>query len=255
MRDEGSGWIRLDSAEFFLLWWTAGYGDPPLALDIPHVGRTRTSRAELAVHADAALSERGLGTVGSPARDLAGYVRTLAEPAYTLDLHAVGEGPELRAMSAAGPEGATAAAVVDGEVRIGPVPPDGVVPVLLEALPPVPAGPGRGGNVRWADYRRACVDGDRGGSGAFVEALCDAGVRRPEAFTIMRAIAGRRGGGQLGANVRTPRGWARTGSTVNWVDTEEGRYTIRRGGDWVMITPVDVPRLTAMAEEMLADLR
>ncbi|MQA08361.1 MAG: ESX secretion-associated protein EspG [Pseudonocardiaceae bacterium] len=255
MRDENSGWIQLHSAEFFLLWSVAGFGEVPVALGIGHVGRTPGRRAELIAQADESLAARELGTVAVPARDLAGYLRALAEPELAVDLHAEGRGPELRAMSSVGAEGSAAAAVVGSEVRVGPVSPDGTVPALLEALPAVPPGPGRGANVRWVDYRRACTEGQRDGTPGFVEALRDAGLRAPEANTVMRAISGRVGGGQLGAGTRTPRGWARASDTVNWVDTEEGRYAVRRGGEWVMVTPVDVPQLVAMADEMVADLR
>jgi hypothetical protein len=61
-------------------------------------------------------------------------------------------------------------------------------------------------------------------------------------------LTSRRGGGQLGASGRGRR-------ALNWVDTPDGRYALRHNGNWVTITPVDLARLAAMAEEMLDEVR
>ncbi|TCP54298.1 ESAT-6 protein secretion system EspG family protein [Tamaricihabitans halophyticus] len=255
MRDENSGWIQLSSAEFFLLWSFAELGEFPVPLNVAHVGRTEAHRARLVEEASRTLTERGLGTVHAPARDLGIYLRLLADHKLSVDLHAEGQGAGLRAMTVSGSSGVAGAAIVGNEVRIGPVGDHGMISALLAALPELPAGNGMGANVRWDDYLRACAEGDRHGVSGFVEILRDSGVRGAEANTIATAVSERVGGGRLGCSVRGVRGRARTPHTVNWVDTPHGRYSVRRGGDWVMVTPVSTNQLRAMAEEMVDDLR
>ncbi|MEU6641271.1 ESX secretion-associated protein EspG [Saccharomonospora sp. NPDC046836] len=251
MRDDASGWISLHPGELYLIWTELGLGALPTVLDIPHVGRTAAARAELVELADRALGDRDLGTVARPAADLAAMLHALASPQLLLDLQVTGPGVSFRAVGAAGPHGAVTAGVADGDVRIGPVHTQALVATMLDATSPLPAGVGSPGNVRLADYRRACRAGEYEGAAGFVETLRGAGVRPAEANTFARAVSGRVGGGQLGAGSRE-RG--RASSTVNWVDTEDGRYTLRQHGDWVTVTPVDPGRLRSMAEEMLGDL-
>ncbi len=249
MRDQGSGWIQLDAVEFYLLWSALHLGETPEVLDVLHVGRIPARRAELVEQASAALAGRDLGTVDRPARDLAAMLRSLGTGAVSLDMRVYGSGAPLFAYAAAGPSGAAVAARVGDEVRLGAVRATALASSLLGSLSPLPAAPARPANVSLADYAAACEDGAVDGVSGFVRALHAAGVRAAEASTLAQALTGRNGGGQLGATGR-----ARTPSVINWLDTPDGRYALRRNGDWLTITPADPPRLTAMAEEMLADV-
>lgn len=250
MRDPGSGWIQLSSAEFFLLWTAMGLGEPPVALEVAHIGRTGGSRAAMAEEASRALAGRDLGTVHQPARDLAGMLHTLAAGRVTLDLRVLGQGSPLLGHAAAHGRGAAAAARVDGEIRLGAVRAAALAGSLLGSLPPLPAGPGRPANVGAADYERACVEGERDGVPGFVRVLLDAGLRQADANVVATALTARRGGGQLGASG----GGRRASSVVSWLDTDDGRYALRRHGAWITVTPADPPRLTTMAEEMVAEV-
>jgi hypothetical protein len=240
----------LSSAEFFLLWTGMGLGEPPVSLEITHIGRTRESRAAMTEAVSAALADRDLGTVTEPARDLAGILRTLATGDVTVDLRVLGQGSPLVGCAAAAGVSAAVAARVDGEIRLGAVRPNALCGSLLGSLPPLPAGTGRPANVGAADYAAACVEGERDGMGGFVRVLHQAGLRPADANAFAAALTTRRGGGQLGAS----RGGRRAASLVSWLDTADGRFALRRHGEWITLTPVDLPRLTAMADELLAEL-
>ncbi|MGH3762236.1 ESX secretion-associated protein EspG [Actinophytocola sp.] len=251
MRDPASGWIQLSSTEFFLLWTALGLGEPPAALEVTHIGRTRESRATMAEEASRALADRDLGTVHEPADDLAGILHTLAAGDVTLDLRVVGSGSPLVGYAATDDRSAAVAARVDGEVRLGAVSASALAESLLGSISASPAGPGRPANVSAADYERACAEGDLDGVSGFARVLHEAGLRPADASVFATALTSRRGGGQLGA---TGRGY-RSPSLVSWLDTDEGRYALRRHGSWITVTPADLPRLTGMAEEMVAEVR
>ncbi|SFB01039.1 EspG family protein [Amycolatopsis marina] len=255
MRDETSGWIQLHVGEFFLLWTELGLGEPPAILRVPHIGRMPAEREELVVAAGGALAERDLGTVRDPANDLAGLLRGLADPHVRLDLHAEGEGFSFAAFGSVTTQGAVSVGIAGTEVRLGPVRTPNLVATMLQVLPSLPSAVGSGANVRMVDYLAACAAGEREGTGAFTGVLRTAGLRPPEVNVFTRALTGRVAGGQLGGSVRTRDGrWQRSASVLGWVDTEEGRYALRRKADWVTATPVDGPRLRSMGEELLADL-
>jgi EspG family len=249
VRDPASGWIQLSSAEFFLLWTSMGLGEPPVPLEVTHIGRTSQSRAAMVEEASRALAARDLGTVHEPARDLATVLRQLAGGEVTLDLRVFGTGSPLVGYATTGGRGAAAAARVDGEIRMGAVITGSVAAALLGSLPQLPAGTGRPANIAVADYENACAEAEREGVNGFVRVLHEAGVRTQEAGVLAQALTTRRGGGQLGVS-------GRGRALVSWLDTEEGgRYTLRRHGAWLTVTPADLPRLINMAEEMLDDVR
>lgn len=256
MRDPSSGWIQLSAVEFFLIWSAMNLGEPPPVLDIVHVGRTPRRRAELADEASQSLHNRELGTVAAPASDLAAMMGSLADADVSLDMRVFGDGVPMFAYAGVGDRGAAIAARVGDEVRMGAVRSNALAESLLGSITPLAAANGRPANVSVVDYTAACVEGDADGISGFVRVLRDAGVRAPEAGTLAQALTSRKGGGQLGATGRGRAGRAlRTASVVNWLDTPDGRYALRRNGDWITITPADVARLTSMAEEMMADVR
>lgn len=249
MRDPGSGWIQLSVVEFYLLWSALDLRETPEVLDVLHVGRIPSRRAELVADASRALEGRDLGTVTEPARDLATMLRSLGRGSVSLDMRVYGAGAPLFAYAAAGSAGAAVAARVGDELRLGSVRATALASSLLGSLAPLPAAPARPANVSFADYEAACAEGAVDGVSGFVRVLHAAGVRAAEASTLAQALTSRSGGGQLGATGRT-----RTDSVINWLDTDDGRYVLRRNGAWLTITPADTPRLTSMAEEMLADV-
>jgi hypothetical protein len=242
VRDPRSGWIQLSAAEFVLLWSALSLGQVPLALGIPPIGRTARTRAELASVASSALSGRDLGTVSSPARDVERVLRLLADRQVLVELTVDGQESSLAAIGGTGPRGSAVAARVGDEVRIGPV--ERVSGALLDAVVPLPAGPGGSVNIRAAEFDSACVSGERDGISGFVGLLVRSGVRLEDANLVARALTTRLGGGRLG--VTRPRGRM----ALTWVDTPDGRYVLRNSGGWVTVTPTDPARLATLVEDM-----
>jgi hypothetical protein len=108
-------------------------------------------------------------------------------------------------------------------------------------------------NVRWEDYVRAGKAGEQDGKQAFLDVLRDAGIREPEAHTLLRIVTSRIGGGELGLTARNRDGVPRpTGRSVSWLDTREGRYLLRKSDGWLVLAPADASRLTSAVDELLA---
>lgn len=255
MRDRATGWIELHAGELFLLWTALGLGRLPATLGVPHFGRTPAARAEWVAAADRSLSDRELGTVAEPSDDLEDLLRIIAGGERLLELDVDTPASSLRGIGATGAVGTAAVARVDTMIRIGPARSTNLVETMLEVPPPLGAGRGISANLPVADFEAACGAGARDGVAGFVNELTYLGLRGPEINTLARALGSRTGGGRLGAKVRIGDGnWQRAESPVNWVDAEDGRYSVRRSGDWVTVTPVDQRRLITMAEEMVSSL-
>ena len=252
MRDPETGWIQLHTGELFLVWSALGLGEPPAVLEIPHIGRTPDARADLAAAAGAALTERGLGSVAAPARDLADLLSAVAGAEILLDMHVEDGGPSLRGVGALGASGDAAMVLAGPDARIGPVRETNLAAMLLSALPQLPSGPGTSAAVRVSDFEEACAEGDRDGVAGFHAALRYAGVRPPEVAVLTRAVTERIGGGRIGAATQSRGGrLLRVADTVSWVDTAQGRYVFRRARDWVTVVPVHPARLCSMVEELI----
>jgi hypothetical protein len=241
MRDPHSGWIQLSMAEFALLWAGLDLGPTPPALGVPALGRTAAHRAELVAEASATLSGRDLGTIGSPARDLAMLLRVIAEHDKLVEMTVDGQESSLAAVAGSSSRGTAVAARVGGEVRVGPV--ERITSALLEAVVPLPAGPGGSVNIREADYDSACVAGGRDGISGFTDELARAGVSARDATTVAHALTTRLSGGRLGVT----RGQSRT--AFAWIDTPDGRYVLRNTGGWVTVTPADPSQLAALVDD------
>lgn len=252
MRDEQTGWIELHAGEFFLLWTSQGLGDAPAMLGIPHFGRTATARNQWAEAASQALADRGLGTVERPASDLAALLRAVGRAELVVELEVETPDDALRGLGAAGPDGTAALARVGTTVRIGPAHEDDLVKTMLEVPPQAGPGSGISANLPVADFQRACGAGAQGGVAGFASMLDHLGVRPEERHTLARALATRTAGGRLGARAAEGSGWRRSPASLSWVDAEDGRYAVRREGEWITVTPADHTRLLTMAEEMFA---
>ncbi|WP_199440769.1 ESX secretion-associated protein EspG [Umezawaea beigongshangensis] len=243
--------FRLAAPEFFVLWQAVNGEEHPVPLGTPHVGATRAERAELIATCSRTLSARGLGTVERPDAELEALVRGLRQHERCLDLVFSHRGETARAVAAAG-WGGVFAARVGAEVHLRSFRSTALASATVETLPVSPAGSGRAANVRWDDFVAAGAAGERDGAQGFLEVLRAAGVREPEANTLLRAVTTRRGGGQVGLTERNRDGHLRpTGRTVSWIDTGEGRYLAQRSGGWLVLAPTDRARLTAAVEDLV----
>lgn len=244
--------FTVSSQEFFLLWQAVHGEDRVVPLGTPHVGRTRAARQRLVEESSQTLFQRGLGTVQRPDADLRALVSGLAEFDRALEI-AYFKGTELaRGLACAGWSGSFAARVND-EVHLREFRPTSLASATVASLPGLAPGTGRAVNVRWDDYLRAGEAGEQEGVQAFLDVLRDAGVREPEAHTLMRIVTQRIGGGELGLTARNRDGIPRpTGRSVSWLDTREGRYLLRKQDGWLVLAPADQARLTSAVNELLA---
>jgi len=224
MRNPDSGWFRLSATEFRVLWRAAGLPGPPTALAIPEFGRPAADLAELLeLLGGRAPGERGFTLLANRSDD------------------------QLRAYGVINRDRAALLSAAGEEVRLGPLWPGTMTDVLLDTLDPLPAGAGRPANVSWAVYREACAQGETHGTEAFLGVLRAAGLRPPEAHTLLRAVTGRSGGGELELTARDAHGTPlRPLSALTWIDTGSGRYAVRLRDDWLTVTPAHRARLGAM---------
>ncbi|HEX6343380.1 ESX secretion-associated protein EspG [Umezawaea sp.] len=244
--------FRLAAQEFFTL-WQAVHGDrQPVPVGAKHYGRTGAERAELAATCSRTLSARGLGTVQRPDGDLHALLRGLVEFDVGLELVFSRRGETARGLATAGWHGAFVARVGD-QVQLASFRPTALASITVSTLPPAPAGAGRSVNVRWDDYLAAGRAGERDGVEGFLEVLRYAGVREPEANTLVRAVTTRSGGGQVALVARDRSGRVHpTGRTLSWMDSHEGRYLVRQDGGWFILAPADPGRLTSALEDLVA---
>ncbi|HEY4023045.1 MAG TPA: ESX secretion-associated protein EspG [Pseudonocardiaceae bacterium] len=242
-------WLRLSETEFFLLWDAADIGEPPIDLNLRHIGRTRTERARFAEDASADLLDRDLGTVTKPVGELLDVLLAIGRRELTLSLAVEWAEGRYRAIAGRGPEGAAIAVAVNDTVAVRTLRPATLVDAIMDEVPQAPPGPGVTANVAWADYLRACGEGERDGMDGFMWVLREAGLRVPEARTIARAVVERNGAGQLDVGYRT----GQPLESVDWVDTPDGRYVLRRRDSWLSVIPADLPKLSQLISESLPD--
>jgi hypothetical protein len=245
--------FRLSEQEFFLLWQAAHREEHPVPLGARHFGFTKDDRAGLVAECSRALRARGLGTVQRPHDELSGVLRGLVE--YEIGLEIVfSRGAETaRGLATTGWHGAFAARVGE-KVQLAAFRPTALASTTVSTLPAVEAGTGRSVNVRWDDYLAAGEAGERDGVEGFLDVVRQAGLREPEANTLMRAVTTRTGGGQVAVIARNRAGFLHpTGQTLSWLDSAEGRYLVRRDGVWFVLAPTDQVKLASALEDLVED--
>jgi hypothetical protein len=245
--------FRLAAPEFFLLWRSVHGDAHPVPVGTKHYGRTEADRAELLATCDRTLSARGLGTVQRPDGELHALLRGLVEFDVGLELVFSRRGETARGLATAGWHGAFVARVGE-QVQLAAFRPTALASTTVSTLPNAQPGAGRSVNVRWDDYLAAGVAGEQDGAEGFLDVLRQAGVRQPEANTLMRAVTTRSGGGQVAVIARNRAGYLHpTGQALSWLDSREGRYLVRRDNGWFVLAPADPVRLTSALEDLVAD--
>ncbi|KAA2261606.1 ESX secretion-associated protein EspG [Solihabitans fulvus] len=228
---------------------------------IPHHGETTEERVALvgAVHRD--LTARGLVWGGEFAPELTEALTLFAGGRVTVAM--VGSaGRTQRHALAAADDRVGVLAVQQGEtVRFELVEPDALVPGLLGLLPPLHPGPGASVTVAddTAVSRRRAKD--------FEEATFTSSVNAPRgapdgqrhaAEDILRRP--RLGGGYFTVAARGRHGRESEPATMNWVDTDVGRYAAmpdigRDGRMRVTYSPADSGRLGRYLTALLVQVR
>ncbi|GAA3890745.1 hypothetical protein GCM10022243_64560 [Saccharothrix violaceirubra] len=248
--------FRLSAAEFFLLWQAAHRGGPPVPLGTRHYGFTEADRRSLEEVASRDLYQRGYGTVQRPDEDLYGLLRGLAEFQVGLEVVFNNQAGGLaRGLATAAWHGAFAGRLGD-VVQLSGFPPSSLAYTTVNTLPRVSPGAGRSLNVRWDDYLAAVRAGETDGPEGFLDTLRRLGMREPEMKTLMRIVTTRQGGGQVGLIARNRNGYLHNvrGAALSWLDTADGRYLLRRDRQWLVVAPVDPPRLVSAVESLIGSV-
>lgn len=245
--------FRLSEQEFFLLWQSVHGDQHPVPLGTRHFGHTKAERAALVEDCSRGLSAKGLGTVLRPPDELSGVLRGLVQFEVGLEIVFSRAGETARGLATAGWHGAFAARVGD-KVQLASFRPTALASTAVSTLPAAQAGSGRSVNLRWDDYLAAGAAGERDGVEGFLDVLRQAGLREPEANTLMRAVTTRSGGGQVAVIARNRAGFLHpTGQALSWLDSAEGRYLVRRDGVWFVLAPTDQAKLTSALEDLVED--
>lgn len=248
--------MRLEPAEFNLLWTRLGLPATPLELNVPAQGMTLTEAARISAHATDTLRDRGLLTGDEPAPRVAGLLTLLATPEARLDLRWArgGDVPELRGLVAARGKNCVRALWDGSTVDLRSVKHDMAVEELTSALGEWHAGGARSVTAPADVVRRASRDS--GGDGdRFQRTLVAGGLSRDDAraWRDFVSVPGLRAG-QIGASAFDR--WGKQ-TRVPWVihvlDTERGRYaTYERRGHRTVIS-ADRGRLVTVTRELYAD--
>lgn len=248
--------MRLEAAEFNLLWSRLGLPAKPLELNVPAQGATRTEAARLSAKAADTLRAKALLTGDEPTPRVAGLLNLLASPEAQVDLRwAVGVGvPELRGLVAVRGKNSVLA-LWDGEaVTLRSVRRDLLAEELVSALGEYHAGGGRSvtspAEVVLRASRESGDDSER-----FQRKLVAGGVSRDDArawrdfVSVPRLRAGQVGASvfdQWGKPVRAP--WV-----VHVLDTEWGRYATYERRGYRTVISADRDRLTTVIRELYTD--
>ncbi|HEX7304749.1 ESX secretion-associated protein EspG [Lentzea sp.] len=253
-RSPSTGAVVLSHVEFDLVWEDLGFGDPPLALDVPSHGATEADRDQLGTEVFASLAQAGLvrGDEVDPAlEELLGMLR---HHTTSVDAVVFGEQP-WRVLAAVRGSRGVLAVLNSRELALEPFAAEHLVHAVARVLGDRPAGPGEQLLLPRAAYSAALRGYAESGYGGLERALADAGVRGSATRPLVTiAEAGRLGAGQLavtGARGRSP--------VLTWSDTTAGRYVITtehvRDEQWVRVVPADQVWVTRRLTDMVAASR
>ncbi|MFD5826092.1 ESX secretion-associated protein EspG [Lentzea sp. NPDC060358] len=237
-RSPETGAVVLSHVEFDLVWEDLGFGDLPLALDVPSHGATEDERDELGTEVFASLARAGLVLDSDVDPELEELLGMLHHHTVSVDALVFGDQPWRVLAAVRGSRGVLAVLNSD-ELALEPFPADGLVRAVVRLLGDSPAGPGEQVLLPRAAYSAALRGYADSGYSGLERALADAGVRGSATRPLVTiAEAGRLGAGQLavtGARGRSP--------VLTWSDTTAGRYAVTteqvRDEQWVRVVPAD----------------
>lgn len=247
--------FSLSQAAVDILLEHCGLGRAPFPFQLPHIGTSRTQRAQVrdAVFRD--LDGRGLLRHGRDGRadvddDLQLALRTLVRPQLAITAAAQLEDSKmLFARAATDGTYAVLAKQDDNLLLFEEARSTGLVPAIVDLLPLTPAAGGQSVTVARPARRKARQGSDQGSYDPF------AGVQRPrpQASNQMRTVERifekpRKRIGQFTVLVRGQSNREAPLAPIAWFDTDDGRYmgTTRSaddGQDWITYTPADNARI------------
>lgn len=241
-------WV-LTAAEFDVLWEWLRLGATPVVLRMDSPGRTNAARAGIVGRGWQALRERGLADASGPDPGLVRLLNLLAQPAAQLELR-MWRGHSMRAVTAARGNSRVLAVRQDETLTVSSC--TGLASALIDALPPVAAGPGRAVTVP-----SVVID-----SAATSEALRS--VPSLDARMLALVLQG------FGARAHSAQICAlavdrcsvlrRLPKIVRVLDTPGGRYQLTRsiaddGAEWTTVAPADALQLRQRTAALLSEAR
>lgn len=251
MTDGWSAATVLTLVEAEVLFDVLGIEEPPLALDLPHHGRTRAERLRIVSETRAGLRARGLDRHPELRRRL----HLLARPALSLDLLHRYRTLLGAVVAVDGPDGVLAVRH-DDEVALRAVPPAQAAEALVDLLGPLVPAPGRPVRVPervLADAARESGDDvDR-----LVVELMRRGMRGGSARALVAANDRVDALAQIGVNVGTGTGTRRGPYVLTVQHNDAGHHRQRllpaSGADpaRIEIGPIDRPRLLREIDELV----
>jgi hypothetical protein len=248
--------VRLEPAEFNLLWHRLGLPARPLELNVPAQGATLTEAARLSAQAAEALRTRELLVGDEPAARAAGLLNAVARPVAQVDIRwARGtDQAELRGLVALrGKNGVLA--LWDGEaVTLRWVKYAVFVEELVEVLGEAPAGAGRSVTSPAEAVLRASRESN-GEAERFQRKLVSGGVSRDDARAWRDFVEARRlRAGQVGASAYDQWGKPKRAPWVIHVfDTDRGRYATYERRGYRTVVGVNTSWLITVVRELYTD--
>lgn len=251
--------IALSHQAFHELWKHFGPGSKPLALNVQPQGVLLDERRAAEARAWEELREIGIDD-RDRSDDLRGALLPLHQYHHAFDLtyrHRDGGQDRRRSGLVAVEQCGATLAVRDAErVRITARRPDGMIRALLDVLPELTAGPGKGVSLRSADLDQVAAEAGTSNR-AMQEGLVRRGVRREDVRALVGMAGQRRVAfAQFGASVVDGVGRRRRAATVtSCFATAQGWYLMEestRGSQpWTTFAPVDKPRMESRIQDLL----
>jgi hypothetical protein len=251
--------IALSHQAFHELWKHFGLGSKPLALNVLPQGVLLDERRAAEARAWDELRAIGIDD-RDRSDDLHGALLPLHHHDHAFDLtYRYREGDQERrktGLVAADRHNATLAVHDADHVRIVVTRPDAMVRALLDVLPDLEAGPGKGVSLRSGDLDQVAAEAGASNR-AMQEGLVRRGVRREDVRALVEMAGQERVAfAQFGASITDSAGHRRRAATVtNCFATPRGWYFMEesaRGSEpWTTFAPVDKPRMGTRIKDLL----
>lgn len=247
--------MRLEPAEFNLLWQRLELPAKPLELNVPAQGATLTEAARSAAQAAESLRRRGLLLRDDPDPKVASYLNTVASPEAQVDIRwARGDGPELRGLVAVRGRNGVLALWDGASVTLRGVRPAMYAEELVSVLGECSPGVGHSVTSPAAALLQASRD-SKGEADRFERKLVTAGVSRDDARAWRALVSARRlRGGQIGATAYDQWGKpTRAPWVIHILDTDRGRYATYERRGYRTVVGAQPGWLVTVVQELYTD--
>lgn len=241
--------MRLEPAEFTLLWSRLALPPTPLELDVPAQGATLAEAAHLTAAAESTLHTRDLLIGDEPAPKVAGLLCAIAHRTAQVDLRWATPGaPELRALVAFRGKHNVLATWDGAKITLEWVPRETFAEELTAKLGESSPGTGRSTNVPAETLKNAAHENPD----KFQTRLTKSGIPRDDARALRDfATAERYKAGQIGASATDRWGVLhRAAWVIHILDTDKGRYATYERRGYRTVVGVTNARLATIINDL-----